>query len=88
MMSETRELWQPAAVAQVRALLEADPDVLALVLYGSVARDVAALDLTSDVDLLVIFREVGNKRVEHIWSNTPLARIVMTYWLGGMSEQN
>jgi predicted nucleotidyltransferase len=47
-------VWQPGALVEMRARLEANPNVLALVLLGSLARDPAAVDITSDVDLLLV----------------------------------
>lgn len=48
------DLWQPAALTEIRARLESDRDVLALVLFGSLARDPDAIDMTSDIDLLMV----------------------------------
>lgn len=55
-------LWQPAALVEMRARLEANPDVLALVLLGSLARDPDAVDIASDVDLLLVVADAAADR--------------------------
>lgn len=53
-MSDTA--WQDDALAQLQRLLEPDPDIVALVLFGSLADSPEHRDDWSDVDLIVVTR--------------------------------
>lgn len=55
-------MWQDVATQDLAALLQADEDVRAIVVYGSCALSPAEKDVWSDVDLLVIISEPAISR--------------------------
>jgi predicted nucleotidyltransferase len=54
--------WQPEAIDRLTALLAANDDVLAMVLFGSTVRAPERLDFSSDVDVLVVVRDHARTR--------------------------
>jgi len=65
-MAISQPVDKSTSLAQVHTLLEADADVLALVLFGSLAQDAADPDGTSDIDLLLIVADAAAGR---FWSS-------------------
>lgn len=60
-MIET-SLWQEAAVQDLVTLLQPDPDVLALALFGSASQSQVQRDIWSDVDVLLVVKDGAMKR--------------------------
>ena len=54
--------WQPETIDRLKALLAANDNVLALVLFGSSARAPEKLDFSSDVDALIVVRDHARSR--------------------------
>src|SRR4029079_13143576 len=54
--------WQQATLAQVRAALEVDDDVVAAVLFDSLVAHSEHVDWWSDVDLLIVVRDGTRER--------------------------
>ena len=68
--------WQDITLAQLRALLEPDPDVAALVLFGSIAGPREYVDRFSDIDVLLVVRDgVAERFFPSIDWLAPLGRI-------------
>lgn len=68
--------WQGTTLAQLRALLEPDPDVAALVLFGSIAGPREYVDRFSDIDVLLVVRDgVAERFFPSIDWLAPLGRI-------------
>ena len=60
-MIET-SLWHDAAVQRLTALLQTDPDVLALAVFGSYLQPQTHLDIWSDLDILLVVRDEAMER--------------------------
>lgn len=56
------ERWHGATIEQLRALLEPDGDVRALVLFGSLCGPPEQIDWWSDVDVMLVVREGAGGR--------------------------
>ena len=50
-------LWQEAAVQRLTVLLQSDPEVLALAVFGSYLQSQSHLDIWSDLDFLVVVKD-------------------------------
>lgn len=60
-MIET-SLWHEAAVQDLTALLQADPDVLALAVFGSYLQPQILLDIWSDLDVVLVVKAEALER--------------------------